>query len=590
MKKPRGMGRKSIRTMTTLAGGALLAACASDFDANSVDPELELGTVQQAAAACAGDDVNYDYNAFAASLAVAVANELGRWDANADFEVRTSYSNYTSTAKLELSTTGTMRCNASPKGCSNITAMLRLQDDASSIVPNHSPAIYRGKLVEWYQKQTRKLTELVDQRLTVDKGIYKMQVRHSGKYMAVDGGSTYDNAAVEQRGSVLQAGADEWRLILQNTKHRFQNVRSGKCLTLSSDSQTDGVTFVQNTCSPLATTQNFDFAQTDAGHYAIRTKWSMALDVNGASTADDARVMQYTWTGSKLNQQWKFVPVGTGAHIDPTVIATAVYSMTVRHSGKAVGVDNGSLAVGAAIEQGTYSASDDRFQWYITQVGGGYQFINRRSGKCLALAADTTTGAMVQQVCAAVPTQLFGIAPIGDGGHVVYSKHGRLLEVAGASSYNDARIAQSSDGAWSNHRIVKLTPIVAGEPHTLTFSHITDDATCGEHNFWYEIAQPNGDPLRAPADSFVQLIFAGGKDTLTGTDINPFIAQQVSGDLVAIDPTYGLNENNNTAVGLCTAACVKVSTTDIASQCCSCNGVSKAYKKSTWNATTFLGQ
>jgi hypothetical protein len=30
--------------------------------------------------ACLGDDVNYDYNAFAASLAVAIANELGRWE------------------------------------------------------------------------------------------------------------------------------------------------------------------------------------------------------------------------------------------------------------------------------------------------------------------------------------------------------------------------------------------------------------------------------------------------------------------------------------------------------------------------------
>src|SRR5688572_11257574 len=175
MTTPRGMGRKPIRTMTTLAAGALLAACASDFDANSFDPELDLGTVQQAAAACAGDDVNYDYNAFAASLAVAVANELGRWDANADFEVRNG--------KLELSSTGTTRCNSSPQGCSNVTAMLRLQDDASSVVPNHSPSIYRNKLVTWYQNQKSKLTALVSQRLIVDKGVYKLRVKHSGKYM-----------------------------------------------------------------------------------------------------------------------------------------------------------------------------------------------------------------------------------------------------------------------------------------------------------------------------------------------------------------------------------------------------------------------
>jgi hypothetical protein len=66
----------------------------------------------------------------------------------------------------------------------------------------------------------------------------------------------------------------EWRLILQNTKHKFQNVRSGKCLTLSSDSQNENVTFVQKTCSSFATTQNFDFAQTGTGYYAIRNKWA----------------------------------------------------------------------------------------------------------------------------------------------------------------------------------------------------------------------------------------------------------------------------------------------------------------------------
>jgi hypothetical protein len=85
-------------------------------------------------------------------------------------------------------------------------------------------------------------------------------------------------------------------------------------------------------------------------------------------------------------------------------------------------------------------------------------------------------------------------------------------------------------------------------------------------------------------------MFAGGKETLTGKDINPFIAQQVSGDLVAIDPTYGLNDMGTTTTGSCSAACTKVTTVNVAGQCCSCNGATKVYKRSAWNTSTYLCQ
>jgi hypothetical protein len=576
------MKHSILGSIIALTSSALLGACGEGYDAGAADEAAALGTVKQAAAACLGDDVNYDYNAFAASLAVAIADELERWDVNADFEVRYG--------KLELSATGTARCNAFPGGCTNIIALLRLQDDAASVVPNHSPSVYRNKLVGWYNKQTTKLKEVVTKRLTVDKGVYKLKVRHTGKYMAVDNGSTIDGAVVEQKSSVAYAGTDEWRLILENTKHKFKNVRSGKCLTLSSDSGSDNITMVQRACSTFATTQNFEFAKT-GDTWAIRTKFASALDISGGSTADDARVVQNGWIGSKLSQQWQLVPVGTEPHIDPLVVATAVYSVTARHSGKAIAVDNGSLLDGALIEQGTYSSYDDRFQWYISPVDGRYQFINRKSGKCLALASDSATAAMVQKTCSPDPTQTFALTPIGDnGGLVIFSKGARLLEVANQSTYNDARIAQTAELGWTDNRIFTLTPIIAGEPHRLTFSHTTNDATCGEYNFWYEITQPNGQSLRAPEDTFVQLMFAGGKETQTGKDVNPFIAQQNSGDLVAIDPTYGLNDTGTTTTGACSAACTKVTKENVVGLCCSCNGSTKAYKRSAWNTATYLCQ
>jgi hypothetical protein len=66
--------------------------------------------------------------------------------------------------------------------------------------------------------------------------------------------------------------------------------------------------------------------------------------------------------------------------------------------------------------------------------------------------------------------------------------------------------------------------------------------------------------------------------------------RDLGNNVVAIDPTPGLNEEDATTVGSCTVACTKISTTNIANACCSCGGVNKTFKKATFNATTFLCQ
>lgn len=562
-------------SMGALISGALIAGCAAHHDSNDTNDSSGYGKAEQPLAACEGDDPVYDFNAYAASLAIAIANELGRWDVSADFAV--------SNGKLVLSATGNLRCGS---GCGNIKAILQLQDDATSIVPYHSPSIFRQKLTGWYQKQGEKLSALVDAMLRVDKGIYKLKVRHSNKYMAVDGSSTADGAVIEQQSSVHYAGADQWRVKLEGTKHKFVNVRSGKCLSLSSDSASNGVALVQRTCS-TSTLQQFDFSET-SGAYAIRTKFGLALDVAGASLSNDARVQQYLWRGESTNQQWVFEPVGAGAHLSPKFVATAVYHLTFKHSGKALGVDGGTLSDGAAIEQYTYTASDDRFHWYVTPMGDRHQLVNRRSGKCLALASESSTGALVQKACANVGSQLFVFNPASDH-QVIYSHYGKPLEVQGASTANDARVVQAVEGGWSHHRQIKLTPVIAGEPHRLRFSHTSPEAECGDYH-WYDIAQPNGQPLRAPADSYVQLIFAGGKETLTGADVNPFIAQQVSGNKVAIDPTYGLNEGQTTTAGSCTYANIVFDPTRLMSgQCCvRSDGVMSKFSVSPFSTSVYL--
>lgn len=569
------------RAVLSLLTSAVVAGCGADYDEydmgaqDATEVEDDLGVARQAASACLGDDVNYDFNAFAASLAVAIANELERWDVSGDFQVVNG--------KLELSAMGLQRCNGR---CGNISALLRLQDDAASAVPNHSPAVYRTKLTTWYQQQGQRLTELVSKMLYVDKGIYRLKFRSSGKYMAVDEGSLSENAIIEQQGAAPQAGADQWRVILDGTTHKFVNIRSGKCLALKNDSSAERVWMVQQTCS-TSTTQRFNFAH-EGGYYFLIDKYMKAVDVASGSMKDDGSIIHFTWYRTSQNQQWTFEPYGTGQHIPPTAVATAMYQLTARHSGKSISVDNANLNDGALIEQATYSGSNDAFHWYVLQNGTKYQLVNRHSSKCLALMTDSATSRMTQKTCnGAASTQLFDFNPAGDGTYLMFTKYGNAVEVERSSIGEGAYLTQGA-ATWNDNRKFALRPILAGEPHRLTFAYKTADATCGEYNFWYDIAKPNGQPLQSPQDTFVQLVFAGGKQTLTGKDVNPFIAQQVSGNRVSIDPTYGLNSSSSTSGGVCSAACLKYSPTSVAGACCSCNGQIRKYKRSAFNVSMYL--
>jgi hypothetical protein len=99
--------------------------------------------------------------------------------------------------------------------------------------------------------------------------------------------------------------------------------------------------------------------------------------------------------------------------------------------------------------------------------------------------------------------------------------------------------------------------------------------------FTFQATKPDGTALRYPNQLKYKLAFA---------DIhNPYIGfQNLGNGKVAIDPTWGLNEDGTSSSGSCAAACTKVSLSSVVDQCCSCGGVPKKFKKALWSATTFL--
>lgn len=118
------------------------------------------------------------------------------------------------------------------------------------------------------------------------------------------------------------------------------------------------------------------------------------------------------------------------------------------------------------------------------------------------------------------------------------------------------------------------------EEHTLTFQK-AEKGGC-DTNFFFVAKSTTGQALKYPA----QL-----KNKLKWADpANPYVAFANVGEVVSVDPTYGLNEQNSTSTGTCTAACTKISASNAAGACCSCNGTTKKFSKSAWSTTTFICQ
>jgi hypothetical protein len=562
-----------------LVGWSLLVGCADGYtryEGDEAESDPVFGNTAQAVNACEGDDLQYDFNGFAASLAVAIANELGHWDVATDFVV--------SNGKLALTNAGLARCSG---GCENIKAILLMQEDVTGDVPYHSAAEFRSKLTGWYQAQQAKLVELTTAAI-FPPGTYRLKGRQSNKFMVVDLAATTAGALIEQK-STLSGTSGDWELTVVGPKHKLRNVKSGMCLDLKVDSATNA-DMVQKPCSS-ADSQLFRMSKSSDGTaFLFETKHPG----KGLFVSEDAKIIQASFDKNMHSSQWVATSLsGTLAQ----GLFKGMYTLKASHSNKVMGVVDNTES--SSVAQYTYSATNPMLEWYASPMGANkYQFINRSTGKCMALATDSATAKVVQRACANNDSQKFTLTPNGGADtYTLKSRYDKLLEVDSYLMTDGAVIEQAEASAADPQRKFKLTPLLAGEPHRLSFSHTTPDAHCGDY-FWFNITQPNGLPLANPAETYIQLIFAGGKRELSGADENPFIAQLSTGTQVAVDPSGYMLGGQGDQSGTCITSDILVDLTRAAGGstvppveplcCVTALGLAGKFVKSSWSPTTFL--
>jgi hypothetical protein len=135
-------------------------------------------------------------------------------------------------------------------------------------------------------------------------GIYRITARHSGKALEVSGSSTADGALVQQR-TYTGAANQRWTISASGdivAKH------SGKSLQIRGGTMTNGAVAEQVTLVP-SPTQTWFYQYQPGGYFRFfNNHTARCLDVASSSTADGARVQQWT-CGSGNNQQFDIVRV-----------------------------------------------------------------------------------------------------------------------------------------------------------------------------------------------------------------------------------------------------------------------------------------
>lgn len=158
------------------------------------------------------------------------------------------------------------------------------------------------------------LTAGTTTQITVELGaggpassVVRLVNRNSGKVLDVYGGSTADGATVVQW--PWKGGANQqWRMT-QNSDGSFRLVSLGSGKALTSPNANQGTALVQTTDTNGAN-QRWKLvpATTSGYHRLVNVGNGLCADVEGGSTADGARVIQWAANGG-VNQEWQVVTV-----------------------------------------------------------------------------------------------------------------------------------------------------------------------------------------------------------------------------------------------------------------------------------------
>ncbi len=152
---------------------------------------------------------------------------------------------------------------------------------------------------------------------TLEAGLYRILVTHSGKAVEVKNGSTADSALVAQN-TYSYLSNQHWIISrISGNDYKITNLLSGKVMDVVGNAITDGAKIEQRTYSDTDEAQVWFIKDRENGTYNIVGKQSQkSLQVPGSNISDGVAMDLFRWTDGP-NQIFRIEPV-TASEVDST--------------------------------------------------------------------------------------------------------------------------------------------------------------------------------------------------------------------------------------------------------------------------------
>jgi N-acetylmuramoyl-L-alanine amidase len=295
--------------------------------------------------------------------------------------------------------------------------------------------------------------------VTIENGVYEICSGVNGNF-AVDisnaGTANKSNAQAYKRNSTL---AQKFEITsVGDGYYKIVNVKSGKVLDVANASAKSGANVWQYTWNGTDA-QLWKFLDAGNGTYYLQSKLGTVLSLSAATVANGTNVQTGTINYSTA-QRWKLV--STSVSLSTATVADGVYEISSGvNSSYALDISGASTADEANAQAYKWSSAVEQ-QFQVTSVGDGYYKIaNVKSGKVLEVAEGSAVAGTNawQNTWIGTDAQLWKFLDAGDGSYYLQSKLGMVLslETETVSNGTNVQTGTLNYGAAQRWSLVSTT-------------------------------------------------------------------------------------------------------------------------------------